>query len=430
MKDKYILKNNKLKAILRFCVVLFFSISLYLPLYGIYHYVNDIQRNYIVTKYKLYDSWADKFSIDAPYILIKRQLLAEQQYTLLKNNILSPEVLDTKIILTNTKRQQDRFNFSLFTANIIQEGIFSPLEQYYQKIKDNQRYYYFRTTPYIAIAIRNNQKGLTNIKRVTINNTDYKDDLYYDKENNSILVTKLHNIDFNTQIHFKIEYSIKGAEKIFLKNMAKYSKSYIKSDAQYPTFKGAIDPTNIEITQKGFNVTYETDFLHNPFYKTVYAYNALTPKTYATVYLNSFDIPYFWLKNIIEKSPIFISLVLLTILCFEYITNLKLHSYHYVIIATALLLFYAIDLSLIEQLPFIVSYTISVLLIATMISLYIKALFRSVKLCLLCFGTLISLYSILLSLINIDNYSFIIGIALLVLLLTFVMQNTRKIHYK
>lgn len=122
--------------------------------------------------------------------------------------------------------------------------------------------------------------------------------------------------------------------------------------------------------------------------------------------------------------------MLLTILCFEYITNLKLHSYHYVIIATALLLFYAIDLALIEQLPFIVSYTISVLLIATMISLYIKALFRSVKLCLLCFGTLISLYSILLSLINIDNYSFIIGIALLVLLLTFVMQNTRKIHYK
>lgn len=42
--------------------------------------------------------------------------------------------------------------------------------------------------------------------------------------------------------------------------MAKYSKSYIKSDTQYPTFKGAIDPTNIELTQKGFNVTYETDF--------------------------------------------------------------------------------------------------------------------------------------------------------------------------
>lgn len=123
-------------------------------------------------------------------------------------------------------------------------------------------------------------------------------------------------------------------------------------------------------------------------------------------------------------------MVLLIILCFEYITNLKLHSYHYVIITTALLLFYAIDFALIEQLPFIISYTISVLLIATMLSLYIKALFRSVKLCLLCFGTLISSYSILLSLINIDNYSFIIGIALLVLLLAFVMQNTRKIHYK
>lgn len=424
VQDKVVKKQSSFSNHVIYVCLL--ALVLYIPLLVMMIFIDDRESNFYHAKQSVTESWAGDFTIEAPYIIIKR----DQQFNNTweqRNTYLAPKNLDTKIDLQTQVRQKGPYDISLFTANVLQTGSFEILNKSYQDFKNTELVNYQYQSPYIAINIDHNKKGLIGIKSFSIDNVDYKDDVIYDDLNNTILIAKIKNPDFNKEINFKIEYTIRGDSNIYLKAVAKNATTHITSDALTPTFDGSLLPATREIKEEGFSATYETTYLNNALYKAYFNDRYDLPSYYAVVSLVQHDIEYASLTRIVKYSFLFIGLSLLVIVSFEYTMKIRIFAIHYLVIAAALILFYIVVLSLMEYIPFILAYIIATLLMSSMMSLYIKSLFNSKKLGLILFIAMLALYTILISLVRLENYALLIGTALLVIILGFVMYGTRKL---
>lgn len=424
VQDKVVKKQSSFSHHVIYVCLL--ALALYIPLCVMMLFIDDRESNFYHAKQSVTESWAGDFTIEAPYIIVKR----DQQFNNTweqRNTYLAPKNLDTKIDLQTQVRQKGPYDISLFTANVLQTGSFEILNKSYQDLKNTELVNYQYQNPYIAINIDHNKKGLIGIKSFSINNVEYKDDVIYDDLNNTILITKIKNPDFNKEINFKIEYTIRGDSNIYLKAVAKNATTHITSDALTPTFDGSLLPATREIKEEGFSATYETTYLNNALYQAYFHDRYDLPSYYAVVSLVQHDIEYASLTRIVKYSFLFIGLSLLVIVSFEYTMKIRIFAIHYLVIAAALILFYTVVLSLMEYIPFILSYVIATLLMSIMMSLYIKSLFNSKKLGLILFIAMLALYTILISLVRLENYALLIGTALLVIILGFVMYGTRKL---
>ncbi len=113
----------------------------------------------------------------------------------------------------------------------------------------------------------------------------------------------------------------------------------------------------------------------------------------------------------------------------EVFNKKALHPIQYLLIGLSLIIFYAILLALSEYMLFLYSYIISALLVIALISFYTSNVYSKVKLGSLIGGILILFYGFMYTILQLQDYSLLLGTIALFLVLAGIMISTRKIDW-
>ena len=128
-------------------------------------------------------------------------------------------------------------------------------------------------------------------------------------------------------------------------------------------------------------------------------------------------------------SALFIAASFLTFFFIEVLNGRRLHLVQYLLIGTAVVLFYVLLLSLSEHIGFDGAYGLSVLLILGLIGGYAWAVLDNRRLTLLVVGLLALLYGFFYSLLQLEDYSLLVGSLGLLVALATIMYLTRRTNW-
>ena len=125
-------------------------------------------------------------------------------------------------------------------------------------------------------------------------------------------------------------------------------------------------------------------------------------------------------------------LILITFLSFffvEVLNKKRIHPIQYLLVGFAICIFYVLLLSISEHLKFDTAYLIGTVSTVSLITFYAKNVFNNTKLVAIFSGVLTLLYGFFYSLMQMENYSMLIGSIGLFLILFICMYITRKVDW-
>jgi inner membrane protein len=229
---------------------------------------------------------------------------------------------------------------------------------------------------------------------------------------------------------FSFGFNTKGSSSLRFTAFGEKTQINIKSSWRHPSFQGGILPTSHNITDEGFAAEWIMPSLARNFPQAwidesiEYDVHALLTGVdlYEPVFL------YSMIERSVKYAILFIALTYLTFLIYELVLKSKLHYVQYGLIGLSLAMFYLILLSLSEHVSFLSSYLCASLVTTLSISAYTYFVNKKPAQSLAVLVLLIALYSILYSILQLEDYALLMGTALLLSVLLVLMWLTRNLR--
>lgn len=330
------------------------------------------------------------------------------------NESIMPEssIIDGNI--TAEIRQKGIFKIPFYTANLIIKGSFNKLPGRVKK----------KT---LTLSVFNNQS--VEIMSVKINGTEIPITLKTHNINTNTLITgnlSKNILRENSKNEITVSVSIKGIDKLMFQQLSKKTAITLKSNWTDPAFTGSILPSSREVNNNGFQAKWELTNFINP--------SGNSP--YISSEEDSFGVSLFMPVNVysltdrsIKYAILFIGFTFLAFFLFEIFGQLKIHPFQYLLVGFALTIFYLLLLSFSEFMSFDLSYFIASAATIGLITMYSAKILQAKNRTFIMGGMLSILYSFLYILLQLDQYSLILGSVALFIVLASVMYLTRNINW-
>ncbi|HOZ37055.1 MAG TPA: inner membrane CreD family protein, partial [bacterium] len=131
----------------------------------------------------------------------------------------------------------------------------------------------------------------------------------------------------------------------------------------------------------------------------------------------------------LKYAIMLLCLTFLVLFFYEAMRGVRVHPLQYILIGLALALFYLLLLSLSEYLGFKTAYLISALAITGLITLYSKSIFKTWRRALLETMILVLVYGFIFVILQLEDYSLLVGSLGLLVILSLVMFVSRRIDW-
>lgn len=243
------------------------------------------------------------------------------------------------------------------------------------------------------------------------------------------------NLDAET---YQVESTINlnGSTQLSFLPLGKETRVRLQSPWTTPSFTGSFLPDQRTVTAKGFQANWK-----------VLQFNRNFPQQGLGDFLNrSVEnehtvLPAFGVKLLLpvdeyqktmRSAKYGIMFVILTFVAFFFIEILdrrRIHPIQYLLVGFAICLFYLLLLSFSEHISFNWAYLIGSAIILTLITAYVRYIFRSTRLTALFSVVLALLYGFFYSLLQLEDYSLLLGSFGLLLILGSIMYLTRHVDW-
>ncbi|QQS36131.1 MAG: cell envelope integrity protein CreD [Ignavibacteriales bacterium] len=228
---------------------------------------------------------------------------------------------------------------------------------------------------------------------------------------------------------FELTLSLNGVESLNFVPVGKNTKVNVGSTWQSPNFSGNFLPATREINENGFTASWNVNEFNRTFPQD---WNSSTYNIFDDAFGVRFVIPADEYQQTMRSSKYGILIVLLTFLSFflvEVFSGKATHPIQYLLIGLALVIFYSLLLALSEYIKFQYSYLFAAVLVIGLISLYVKSIFKNGGITVAIAGLLILFYGFVYVILQLQDYSLLLGNIALLLILASVMFFTRKINW-
>ena len=235
-----------------------------------------------------------------------------------------------------------------------------------------------------------------------------------------------------------IDLEIRGTERFSVLPVGDSSRVSMTSDWPDPSFDGSHLPDVREVDSDGFSASWSTHVLSRGFPATVTTvelgsaldnarqlHDRSIGLGYSILTLNT---PYRAVERSIKYGVLFIVMTLVSIVCIELVSKVRLHMIQYGVVGAALVTFFLTVLALSEHLGFAMGYGLAALILTAMIFTYVWVAGRNRTVAFATGLVLIVLYSALYLILQLDEYALLVGTVLLLALLASLMFATRSIR--
>ncbi|MBC8156087.1 MAG: inner membrane CreD family protein, partial [Bacteroidetes bacterium] len=126
---------------------------------------------------------------------------------------------------------------------------------------------------------------------------------------------------------------------------------------------------------------------------------------------------------------LFVALTFVAFFFVEILDRRRIHPIQYLLVGFAICLFYLLLLSLSEHISFDRAYLVGSAIILALVTFYVRYVFQNLRLTVVFSGVLALLYGFFYSLLQLDDYSLLLGSFGLLLILGVIMYLTRNVNW-
>lgn len=234
------------------------------------------------------------------------------------------------------------------------------------------------------------------------------------------------------KLTFSVSLHLNGSMGLYFVPVGKTTTAMIHSDWATPSFGGEFLPGDRSVSNEGFSADWKVLDLNRSYGQVVHADNSQDiNKMSSSVFGIKFIQPVDQYQQNLRSAKYGVLIILLTfvtVLFIEFIRKKAIASFHYLLVGLALVLFYALLLSMSEVWGFNLAYAVAALMTLVVIAFHMAAVLRSRKQGLLVGLILTFLYLFIFLLIRMESYSLLVGSLGLFAILAVIMYYARKIE--
>ncbi len=235
----------------------------------------------------------------------------------------------------------------------------------------------------------------------------------------------------NEPVSFEFALNLNGSKNLSFTPTGSSTQVSISSSWHSPSFQGNFLPDRREVSGKGFTAEWKILQL-NRNYPQSWVDSGQAENLYGSVFGVDLIQPVDDYQQSMRSAKYAVMTIALTFLVFflvEILKGRKIHPFQYSLVGLALCLFYILLVSISEQLNFIMAYILSATGIIAMITLYSLSIFSDRKHSILLGLILTGLYGFVFVILQLTDYSLLLGSLGLALILGATMYFTRNINW-
>jgi inner membrane protein len=453
--------NNWVKSsvMLKLITIGILILLLMIPASMLQSLVNERQSTRDVAVDEITSKWGSNQTIGGAVITIPYTVIQEDEKgkksTVIEYAHFLPENLNITGTLTPEKRQRGIYVVMLYNAQLQMKGFFKKPNTDLLKIPKER---FMFSEAFISIGLTD-MKGIKKAIRLKINGKDLE--LNPGIESNDLFasgVSSLINLEDET-INFEAQINLNGSKRIDFLPFGKSTKVTIESSWGTPSFVGASLPDDRQVSDKGFKAIWNELHLNRNYpqqgtgnfvgiaannsenydqNRAVVAYPdgvAAAPNVVGELE-SSFGVklllPVDEYQKTMRSTKYNLMFIVITFIAFffvEILNRKRLHPIQYLLVGFAICLFYVLLLAISEHLSFNWAYLIGCITILTLIIFYTQSVFKNIRITLIFNGILALLYGFFYSLLQLEDYSLLLGSVGLLIILAVVMYLTRNIDW-
>lgn len=454
---------QKSKWIIKGCIIGFLALLLLIPMYYVKNLVFEREQRQKEASHEISSKWAGAQNIIGPLLSIpywqeeegdtasKRTLKKHYAYFL-------PDKLNINATINPKEKHRGIFKVMLYDTKVNMSGSFLPPA--FDKLNiPLDKVIWNEATVKMNIS---DSKGLND--QLTLN---WKDSLIElipqsgSSENVMMAVLKTSSAEEFYNISFSASLDLNGSEQLLFTPVGKTTIVDVTSSWKDPSFSGNTLPQNSEISDSGFKASWKSMSHKRSFPQqwTDNAYNidsytppvpdtdqelsdvSYRPVSVSTVSTSSIGTSAFGVNlyipvNGYQKTDRTIKYALLCILLtfasfflIETAHKKSVHPFQYGLVGLALILFYTLLLSFSEYTGFNTAYIIASLATIGLIAWFVKSVLQSGKATSVLSVVLVLIYAYVFSLLQLQDYSLLLGSIGLFLSLAVVMYFSKKLQW-
>jgi inner membrane protein len=238
------------------------------------------------------------------------------------------------------------------------------------------------------------------------------------------------------RLAYDVRLAVRGGRSLLLAPLAKASKVTMASAWPSPSFGGARLPDRYQVAAGGFSAEWSLSAFGRTLPQS-WTDGKLTPaaaqeqmdkQAFGVTLATPVDV-YQQADRSTKYGLLFVALTFLAFFLVETLRKLSVHPVQYLMVGSALCLFYLLLLSLSEHVGFTPAYLVAAASTVALIGGYAKSALRGTPAALMVTGLLVALYGCLYVLLQLEDYALMAGSLMLFAVLAVVMFVTRRVDW-
>lgn len=264
----------------------------------------------------------------------------------------------------------------------------------------------------------------------------YVDGQYYDAATSSSVTTKTGIIaplawtkaeDFVGDIATQL--SLKGSTSLNFIPTGKTTDVKLKGPWASPSFNGEFLPVNRTVNNEGFMAEWRVLHYNRPFAQEwTGTEQELSGSAFGTELLIPVD-QYQKSTRTAKYGVLIIILTFVSLFLVEIVKKIRIHAFQYLLVGVALVIYYTLLLSLSEHLHYNLAYLIASVATVLLVSLYSVSFLKNSALVTFFSAVLVFVYGFIFVIIQLEDYSLLLGSIGLFVVLALIMYFSRNIKW-
>lgn len=434
---------SKSKLLIKSGIIGGIILILQIPVFYVTSLIEEREKRQQEAINEVSSKWAARQNIMGPVIVLPywentTNINGKVQRTMQSAYFL-PDELNMEATATPQEKYRGIYKVMLYNSKINVNGSFSSLPLQKLGILPDQVLW---NEAYLSMSVSDN-KGLNEELKLKLNDSLVTlQALPSGNEGLSARIT-LNPEKAAQPISFSTSFGLNGSEQLLFTPAAKATSVQLKSTWAHPSFTGNSLPQNTAVSDSGFSATWRSMGFKQTFPQqwkgnganltNNFTNNTASP---ASISNAAFGVSLFVPVNGYQKTMrsikySFLCLILTFAAFFliEISNRTSAHPFHYGLIGLALILFYTLLLSVSEYISFNPAYVIASICTIGLIAWFVRSLLHSGKLAVLLSCILVLLYSYVFTILQLQDYSLLLGSIGLFITLAVVMHFSKRFRW-
>lgn len=420
------MKRND-RMLLKLILIGLLSVILLIPQQLILHMVSERNATSREAEEEVEQMWSTSQRVIGPVVRITGKNNFKQVYLL-------PEELRVKGDVRTENRHRGNFDVTVYTADLTLDGSLQlpNLSEYVDSVYDLSK-------AEVLLSL-SDFRGLSENVVLRLNGKEYPMRSDKDEELGSVLCCRIPvaELQDSASASYSVRLPLKGSESLMFLPVGNSTSVELTSNCATPSFQGNFLPDERTVADSGFTATWKVLALNRDFGQSVTRWCEYGDEVSHSVSMhdNEFGVmmkvpvlQYQQTTRTVKYAYLFIFLTFATVFFVEYRRQTPIHPVQYLLIGTALLVFYTLLLSFCEHIPFFWSYVIAMLMTVSLITGYLAGILKIRKTALMVGALLLALYIFLYVLLQMETYALLFGSLGIFVILAVLMYASQKVKW-